>query len=232
MVLFEAVKKRGDIKLTVTLQEITPEIEKLELPSQIEIIVDKLSDFEIADLYLNHDVSIQIPSHEGIGIGFYESISLGTPVVTIDRSPHREAVVTNRSGWLLPATPMALPDNPYGVTDAAQLKPGTLTRFILELTPQDLLKTSNETKAFYQERFSNSQFAIHLVSNIYSKKLINNNSMIYNLSWLELKYNRVFNSIIYFGKKFVYSKILISTNRKYLIKEKALQLDRLIRKLF
>jgi len=227
----EALKSRSDISLTITLQNISPEIERLVLPKEVSIILDNLNDLEIADLYLNHDVSIQIPSHEGIGIGFYESISLGTPVVTIDSSPHNEVVVPNRSGWLLPATPIALPDNPYGVVGAANLRPGTLTNFLIELEFEDLLNITTETKKFYQENFSNHQFSLKLLPNLFSKHLRNLSFSSHKLSRSQLKYEKIFNLSVQFGKRQIYSRIPISTNQKFKIREKVLLLDRLIRKL-
>ena len=190
-----------------------------------------MNDLEIADLYLDHDVSIQIPSHEGIGIGFYESISLGTPVVTIDSSPHNEVVVPNRSGWLLPATSIVLPDNPYGVVGAANLLPGTLTKFLIELEFEDLLNTTNETKKFYQENFSNQQFSLKLLPNLFSKHLNNLSFSSHKLSRSQLRYEKIFNLSVQFGKRQIYERIPISTNQKFKIREKVLLLDRLIRKL-
>jgi glycosyltransferase involved in cell wall biosynthesis len=227
----DALKSRSDISLTVTLQNTSPEIERLVLPKEVIIILDNLNDSEIADLYLNHDVSIQIPSHEGIGIGFYESISSGTPVVTIDSSPHNEVVVSHRSGWLLPATSIVLPDNPYGVVGAANLLPGTLTKFLIELEFEDLVHTTAETKKFYQENFSNQQFSLKLLPNLFSKHLRNQSFSSYKLSRSQLKYEKAFNLSVQFCKRQIYSRIPISTNQKFKIKEKVLLLDRLIRKL-
>ncbi len=227
----DALKSRSDISLTITLQNISPEIERLDLPKEVSIILDNLNDLEIASLYLSHDVSIQIPSHEGIGIGFYESISLGTPVVTIDSSPHNEVVVPNRSGWLLPATSIVLPDNPYGVVGAANLLPGTLTNFLIELEFEDLLNTTTETKKFYQENFSNQQFSLKLLPNLFSKHLNNLSFSSHKSSRSQLRYEKIFNLSVQFGKRQIYKKIPISTNQKFKIKEKVLLLDRLIRKL-
>jgi glycosyltransferase involved in cell wall biosynthesis len=227
----DALKSRSDISLTITLQNISSEIERLDLPKEVTLILDNLNDLEIADLYLNHDVSIQIPSHEGIGIGFYESISLGTPVVTIDSSPHNEVVVPYRSGWLLPAVPIALPDNPYGVVGAAKLLPGTLTNFLIELEFEDLLNTTTETKKFYQENFSNQQFSLTLLSILSSKHLRNPSFSSPKLSRSQLNYEKIFNLSVQFGKKQIYSRIPFSTNQKFKIREKVLLLDRLIRKL-
>jgi hypothetical protein len=181
---------------------------------------------------LTHDVSIQIPSHEGIGIGFYESISLGIPVITLDTSPHNEVIVANCSGWLLPAQPIPLPDNPRGIVKAAKLIPKSLTNFIRELDGNEVERISAETRIFYQEKFSNSHFAAKLLSGIFSKQLWLRTSASHDLTKLSFMYQRIFTLLVNFGKKTIYSKIPFSTRTKYVIKEKVFLVDRLFKKLF
>jgi glycosyltransferase involved in cell wall biosynthesis len=228
----EALKYRSDISLTITLQVLTTEILELDFPEQITVIQENLSDIEIAKLYLTHDVSIQIPSHEGIGIGFYESISLGIPVITLDTSPHNEVIVANCSGWLLPAQPIPLPDNPRGIVKAAKLIPKSLTNFIRELDGNEVERISAETRIFYQEKFSNSHFAAKLLSGIFSKQLWLRTSASHDLTKLSFMYQRIFTLLVNFGKKTIYSKIPFSTRTKYVIKEKVFLVDRLFKKLF
>ena len=42
--------------------------------------------------YLNTDIFIHFGSHEGLGLGFYESLYMGTPILTIDWIPNSEIV--------------------------------------------------------------------------------------------------------------------------------------------
>ena len=227
----EALKFRKDISLTITIQNLTADLEELNLPPEVRIITENLSDSEIADLYVSHDVSIQIPSHEGIGIGFYESISLGTPVVSLDTPPHNEVVIPKYSGWLLPVRTIRLPDNLYGLVNAAEIIPGALTNFIIDLKDEDLKNTISVTHNFYLENFSNLHFTRNLASSLFLKKVRGQISTNYDFSRIALAYQRLFNIVIRLGKKYVYSNIPISTNQKFYIKDRILKLDRLVRKI-
>jgi len=46
-----------------------------------------------------------------LGLGFYESISCGTPVLTIDTSPNNEIIINNITGWTIKSNKYTLKDN-------------------------------------------------------------------------------------------------------------------------
>jgi FkbM family methyltransferase len=129
----KALALRDDIELTVTSMDPVESYYPDALPAGITVIDRSLGREEILDLYEQHDVSIQVSSHEGLGLGFYESIARGTPVLSLDAAPHNEVVLEGRTGWLVPARPLANPDNNRSVVSAWQFDTFDLTDRIVEL---------------------------------------------------------------------------------------------------
>jgi glycosyltransferase involved in cell wall biosynthesis len=223
-----ALEKRKDITLTVTLQEIPQEIAALTLPTEVQIITRALSDSEIAELYISHDVSIQIPTHEGIGIGFYESTSLGVPVITLNREPHNEVVTSDFTGWLLPATPFELPDNSQGVVNAGKLEVDSLASFLVKLSFQEVTEVKLRTQEFYLENYSNIIFKTRLLSSLGSKKMISPKQRSLAMKPSEIRYRKAFNKFLSFCKRYLIKVIPLSINQKYKINQFLLFIDQKI----
>ncbi len=74
---------------------------------------------EIAELYKKHDVFIHMGDHEGLGLGFYESIACGMPVLTINTPPNNEVIREGQNGWLVPCTYEKMNDNADGIVKKA-----------------------------------------------------------------------------------------------------------------
>ena len=120
----------------------------------------------ILKLYRDADVSIQVSSHEGLGLGFYESIAQGTPVVSLDVAPHNEAVVHQVTGWLLPATPRPLPDNDDGIVTAASFDVDQLASVLSELSRDEVEKCTIATNRALGARFDEIKFLMRLIEAI------------------------------------------------------------------
>jgi FkbM family methyltransferase len=129
----KALALRDDIELTVTSMDRLESYYPHSLVLGVTVIDRSLSREEILDLYELHDVSIQVSSHEGLGLGFYESIARGTPVLSLDAAPHNEVVLEGKTGWLIPAREMAMPDNNRSVVSAWQFDTYALTERIVTL---------------------------------------------------------------------------------------------------
>ncbi|GAB3087829.1 hypothetical protein GCM10027081_03600 [Cupriavidus yeoncheonensis] len=128
-----ALKLRDDIELTVTSLDSVSSYYSGELPENITIIDKSLSREEILALYEEHDVSIQVSSHEGLGLGFFESISRSTPVISLNARPHNEIVLEGRTGWLIPAAPVPVPDNARAIVDGWSFNTQDLVSKIVSL---------------------------------------------------------------------------------------------------
>lgn len=133
-----AYKQNNNLQLTCTIQKTNlleiDEIQKLNKflnHTNIKFIQEHLSYSDILNLYYEHDVSIQVSKHEGLGLGFYEAISSGTPVITLDTPPHNEIIKDNVNGWLLPCYYKEMTDNPMSLIKSAYFNPIDLTNKIL-----------------------------------------------------------------------------------------------------
>lgn len=71
--------------------------------------------------------------HEGLGLGFYESIVCGTPVMTIDTPPNNEIIKEGINGWLIPCGYTNLTDNKDGITYRATITVPHIKAKMLEI---------------------------------------------------------------------------------------------------
>ena len=150
----EASKFRRDIHLTVTMMSDQSEYIVTDLPPNVTLIDRILSHAEILKLYECCDVSIQVSSHEGLGLGFYELISRGTPVISLDVPPHNEVVLRGKTGWLLKTTDQALPDNDDGIVKAAKFRIKDLTHLLKTLSRADIEPMIVSTCKTFSEQFN------------------------------------------------------------------------------
>jgi len=149
----QALTLRDDIELTVTSMDPVSTYYPGELPSCITILDRSLSRDEILNLYEEHDVSIQVSSHEGLGLGFYESISRSTPVLSLDSPPHNEIVLEGETGWLIPASNTPVADNERAVVEAWRFNTTDLTSRIVSLDRDTIVQVTVSTQAIYKTRF-------------------------------------------------------------------------------
>jgi len=92
-----------------------------------------LSYNDIQDLYFNSDINIQVSKHEGLGLGFYESISKGVPCLTVKAAPHNEIIVHGKNGWVIPCTFKPMLDNNCGFMESAYFENQDLANMIVSI---------------------------------------------------------------------------------------------------
>lgn len=165
-----AYQTNKNIMLTCTIQKTNlleiDEINKLNIyleHENITFIQDHLTYSSILNLYYEHDISIQVSKHEGLGLGFYEALSTGTPIISLDTPPHNEIILDNINGWLIPCYYKEMTDNPVSLIKSAYFNPIDLGNKMLEiLDNKDIYKSllhDYETRLKYnifEERFINS----------------------------------------------------------------------------
>ena len=155
--IIEAFKRalllRDDIELTVTSMDPVSTYYEGSIPESIKILDRRMSRPEILDLYESHDVSIQVPSHEGLGLGFYESISRCTPIISLDADPHREVVSEGVTGWLLSAQPVPVADNERSIVSSWRFDTAVLADRIVSLTREAIDQTIINTEHAFRTRF-------------------------------------------------------------------------------
>jgi glycosyltransferase involved in cell wall biosynthesis len=72
--------------------------------NNVKIITKNCDYKEISEIYKKHDIFIHFGGQEGLGLGFYESLKCGTPVLTLDCPPNNEIIQHDITGWLVKTT--------------------------------------------------------------------------------------------------------------------------------
>jgi glycosyltransferase involved in cell wall biosynthesis len=122
--------------------------------SNLEMVNGFLSHNDVMDEYRNASFSLQLSTHEGLGLGFYESISCGTPVITIDKEPHNEAIIDGQTGILIKARDMTLYDNDDALIKGGIFNSEDLAMVITKLTPELALELSRTCMAKHKSDLS------------------------------------------------------------------------------
>lgn len=158
---FLALEQRNDIHLTVTVMD----TQNIDFPrhENVEYVIGSLTHDEVMDLYKACDVSIQVSSHEGVGMGFYESLANGTPVISLDVPPHNEVVLHGLTGWLLKADLVPLPDNDDPVSRAARFNTQDLADLIFSLEKAEIAAMIRSAAKTHSERFDDVSLKLRLL---------------------------------------------------------------------
>ena len=117
------------------------------------------------------DIFVHLGGQEGLGLGFYESLYLGLPVLTINWTPNNEIVKNNINGWLMNCNY----DNVYENQECLIYR-GMVIEEELEKKVITICNNIDETKKIINNTISNKE--------IFLKKNKNNflNNLKYNLS--------------------------------------------------
>ena len=165
-----AHQKDTNVRLIVTIQKYLQDtIDKYRNLDFIQIIDYELPYSHILDLYYKNHINIQVSKHEGLGIGFYESVATGTPVLTLQTSPHSEIIKEDINGWTIPCHYKPMTDNSSPLFDSAYFEPEDLAEKMLDISakrenlPELIvrLKRDLETRLSYDafvKRFIDSLF--------------------------------------------------------------------------
>ena len=102
-VFYDLFKKKNmnHVKLNILIQGV-------EIPQQLNLehpnINKKIQNYSYQDNLSNlfeNDIYIHLGGQEGLGIGFYEALYMGIPIVTLDWTPNNEIIINNYNGWLI-----------------------------------------------------------------------------------------------------------------------------------
>jgi glycosyltransferase involved in cell wall biosynthesis len=167
----KAYENNKNIELTCTIQktnllEINDKqniLQYLDHPA-INIIQEHLSYKNIIKLYYNHHIVVQVSKHEGLGLGFYESLATGTPVITLNTPPHNEIIINEVNGWLIDCYYKKMIDNTNSLFDSAYFNSDILCNLINSITIE---KLKNIIKTLYidnEKRINHFIFEERLVS--------------------------------------------------------------------
>jgi glycosyltransferase involved in cell wall biosynthesis len=116
---------------------------------------------DIQTAYRSSDVSIQVASHEGLGLGFYESLAMGTPIISLDLAPHNEVVRPGVSGWLVPTQPAPLA-HPQGLVPGGYFNAHDLADVILRIRKQEVADMIETAAQLHRSMFDEYALAERL----------------------------------------------------------------------
>ena len=88
--------------LNIYIQDVEiPDIKNKYKCNKINYIIKYLSYKEIITALVDNDIFIHLGNQEGLGIGFYESLYCGTPIISLNWYPNNEIIKDNINGWLI-----------------------------------------------------------------------------------------------------------------------------------
>ena len=153
-------------QLIVTIQKFynAEKIAKYIKHPAIKIINEHLSCGDIQNLYSEADVFIQVSKKEGLGLGFFEALRYGVPILTLDTAPHNEIVKDNINGWVCICKHEKMDDNPEALLEDAIVNVDLLSEKMIEiLTKYDMTNIQRTTILDYKQRFSIRTFKQRLI---------------------------------------------------------------------
>ncbi len=130
--------------------------------------VNNFSYKSIIDKYHENDVLIHLGSHEGLGLGFYEGLYTGCPILTLNWIPNNEIIKNNINGWIVDTTFSTLNDNDNGIINMGIIKQQTLTDKIIEI-----LSNSVETIEIINNTIDNVKYVYETNKSKFFKSFIN-----------------------------------------------------------
>jgi hypothetical protein len=150
-------------------------IQGVEIPNIIEIYkcsnihyhISHRSYKEIIDKYNENNISIHLGTHEGLGLGFYESLYTGTPILTLDWTPNNEIIKNNINGWILKCDHCKVNDNNNCIIKMASLKETDLINKVIEI-----LIDVKSTTDIINNTIKNRNNLYNINKNIFEKNLI------------------------------------------------------------
>ena len=162
----------SNIELRVLIQGIeVPSIINEYKNNNINFIIKNSSYKENLKNISECDIFIHLGGQEGLGLGFYEALYLGLPVLTINWTPNNEIVKNNINGWLMNCNY----DNVYENQECLIYR-GMVIEEELEKKVINICNDIDETKKIINNTINNKE--------IFLKKNKNNflNNLKYNLS--------------------------------------------------
>lgn len=153
-------KRDAPIRIIATSQLNNPEVdylkEKLQNDKRFEIIVGNLTKKEISNLYQRCDVVAQISKHEGLGIGFFEALDAGKPIITLNVHPHVECAPENVAWHIEPDDKLPNDENDSSPVLSAQVSVFTFQYFLTDL----MYHLTNHNKLWWANQYEPRRKAI------------------------------------------------------------------------
>jgi hypothetical protein len=123
-----------DWELNVYIQGIQiPDIINKYKCNNINYYVEHLPYKTIIEKYINNNIFIHMGSHEGLGLGFYEALYCGTPILTMNWTPNNEIIYNNINGWIINCVSTDINDNNNSLINRGIINETDLKNKIIEI---------------------------------------------------------------------------------------------------
>jgi len=87
----------------------------------------------IIEKNIENDIFIHMGSHEGFGLGLYEAIYCGTPILTMNWIPNNEIIKNYINGWLINCTFSEINDNDNSLINRGIIHENVLKSKLIEI---------------------------------------------------------------------------------------------------
>lgn len=115
-------------------------IQGVEIPDQLSLehpkIIKKIKNYSYNDNLINlfnNDIYIHLGGQEGLGLGFYEALYMGIPIITLDWTPNNELIINNVNGWLINCYQDKVYENTECLINRGMIKKEVLAEKIYEI---------------------------------------------------------------------------------------------------
>lgn len=119
---------------------------RLQDTPRIKYHIGNLSYKDVINKYLESDITIHLGDHEGLGLGFYESLNCYTPILTLNCYPNCEIIKNNRNGWLIDCQFENFTDNNKGIVRKGKINNNIYLTKVNNLLTKNLKQTLNIIK--------------------------------------------------------------------------------------
>ena len=129
--------------------------EKLVDTNRIKFHIGNMSYKEVIELYRQSDITIHIGDHEGLGLGFYESLSCYTPILSLNCYPNCEIIKDGINGWLINCKFENFTDNNEGIVKKGKINNNVYLQKVIQI-----LHNKDQTISIIQncDKYDNSDF--------------------------------------------------------------------------
>jgi len=158
-----------DWELNVYIQGVeVPEIVNNYKCCNINYYINNSTYENIVSIYNSNDIFLHMGSHEGLGLGFFESLYCGTPIITMDWTPNNEIIINNINGWIIECYYGEIYDN-----DNSLINKGVINETDLKKKVTEILINKENTLKIINNTINNKNILYEKNKNMFNKNIIN-----------------------------------------------------------
>ena len=133
----------------------------------INIFYEQKSYKQILETYINNDIFIHLGTQEGLGLGFYESLYCGTPILTINWIPNIELIQHNKNGWVSSCLYSKNYENTISI-----INKGNIIKSELYTTIIEILSNTKKTISIIKDTYNNKSILYNKNMDYFNDKFL------------------------------------------------------------